>query len=170
MFISINFTRKRERKRERGRERERKRERGRWFWFYPGFYLTLDFTLPWKCNYFSNFQASDQKLLLQNVSHLILKMFVILSKELKIYFQNRKWNNPNRKWNYFSNFQVSYQKTSFSTSFSYDPMGSKLIFITGNRKSKTREKELRKKERKVRGKEIRGDQAITQQFSSKTLF
>ena len=59
-------------------------------------------------------------------------MFPIYSEELKIYFQNRKWNNPNRKWNYFSNFQASDQKTSFSTSFSYDPRGSKLIFKTEN--------------------------------------
>ena len=57
-------------------------------------------------------------------------MFPIYSEELKIYFQNRKWNNPNRKWNYFSNFQASDRKTSFSTSFSYDPKGSKSIFET----------------------------------------
>jgi len=59
-------------------------------------------------------------------------MFPIYSEELKIYFQNRKWNNPNRKWNYFSNFQASDRKTSFSTSFSNDPKGSKSIFKIGN--------------------------------------
>ena len=59
-------------------------------------------------------------------------MFLIWSKELKTHFQNRKWNNHNRKWNYFSTFQASDQKSSFSTSFSYDPSGSKLIFKTEN--------------------------------------
>ena len=63
---------------------------------------------------------------------MFFKMFLIKAKEFKIDFQNRKWNDPNRKWNYFSNFQASVQKTSFSTSFSYDPNGSKLIFKTGN--------------------------------------
>ena len=43
-----------------------------------------------------------------------------------------KWNNSNRKWNYFLKFQASDQKTSFSTSFSHDPKGSKLIFKTAN--------------------------------------
>ena len=59
-------------------------------------------------------------------------MFLIWSKVLKKYFQNRKWNNSNWKWNYFFNFQASDQKTSFSTSFSYVPRGSKLSFKTGN--------------------------------------
>ena len=45
----------------------------------------------------------------------------ILTKEFKIGFQNRKWNYPNRKWNYFSRFQVSDHKTSFTTSYPYEP-------------------------------------------------
>ena len=59
-------------------------------------------------------------------------MFLICSKGFKIDFKNRKWNYPNRKWNYFSHFQASNQKTSFTKYFSFDPMGSKLIFKTGN--------------------------------------
>ena len=43
-----------------------------------------------KSNYFSHFQASDQK----NLFYNILSM---LTKECKIGFQNRKWNYPNRK-------------------------------------------------------------------------
>ena len=45
----------------------------------------------------------------------------ILTKEFKIGFQNRKWNHLNRKWNYFSRFQVSDHKTSFTTSYPYEP-------------------------------------------------
>ena len=35
------------------------------------------------------------------------KIILIWSKEFKFNFRKRKWNNPNRKWNYFSHFQVS---------------------------------------------------------------
>ena len=59
-------------------------------------------------------------------------MFLIWSKGFKINFQNRKWYYPNKKWNHFSSFQASDQNISFSTSFLYDPRGSKLIFKTGN--------------------------------------
>ena len=72
----------------------------------------------------------------------------ICSNGFKIDFQNRKWaflnrkgdfqNRksicPNRKWNYFSHFQVSDQKTSFTKCFSFVPRISKLIFIIHNRK------------------------------------
>ena len=44
----------------------------------------------------------------------------------------RKRNYPNRKWNYFSHFQASDGKTSFTNCFSFDLRGSKMIFITGN--------------------------------------
>ena len=60
------------------------------------------------------------------------KMFLNWSKRFKIDFQNRKWNYPNRKWNYFSHFQASDQKSSFTKCFSFDPMGSKIVFKTGN--------------------------------------
>ena len=46
-------------------------------------------------------------------------------------FQNRKWNYPNRKWNYFTHFQASEQKTSFSTSYPYEPRSLQLVFNTG---------------------------------------
>ena len=64
--------------------------------------------------------------------NLFYKMFLICSKGLKIDFQNREWNYANRKWNYFSHFQASDQKTSFTKYLSFDPMGSKLIYKTGN--------------------------------------
>ena len=60
------------------------------------------------------------------------KMSLIFSKGLKIDFQNRKWNCPNRKWNHFSHFQASDQKTSFTKCVLFVPRGSKLIFKTGN--------------------------------------
>ena len=54
----------------------------------------------------------------------------------KIFFYNmewnRKWNYPNRIWNYFSHFQASDQKTSFTKWFSLVTRVSKLIFQTGN--------------------------------------
>ena len=63
------------------------------------------------------------------------KMLLIITKESKIDFQNRKWNYLNRKWNYlnrkwnyFSHFHVSDQKTSFTTSSPYLPRNSKSIF------------------------------------------
>ena len=49
----------------------------------------------------------------------------ISTKELKIGFQNRKWN-------YFSHFQVSDQKTSFITSSPRLPRNSKFVFKTKN--------------------------------------
>ena len=60
------------------------------------------------------------------------KTFFIWPNGFKTNFQNKKWNHPNRKWNYFSHFQASDQKTSFSKCFSFDPRVSKLIFKTGN--------------------------------------
>merc|ERR1712105_81613 len=60
-------------------------------------------------------------------------MFLISSKGFKIDFQNRKRNFANRKWNYFSHFQTSDQKTSFTKCFSFVPRVSKSIFKTGNR-------------------------------------
>ena len=60
------------------------------------------------------------------------EMFLICSKGIKFDFQNRKWNDPNRKWNYFSHFQTSDKKTSFTKCFLFDLRGSKLIFKTGN--------------------------------------
>ena len=60
------------------------------------------------------------------------KMFLIFTKEFRIDFQNRKWNDPNRKWNYLSYIQASDQKTSFTKCFSFKPRSSKLIFINGN--------------------------------------
>ena len=59
-------------------------------------------------------------------------MLLIWSKGFKIDLQNRKWNNSNRKWNFFSHFQTSAEKTSFTKCFSFDPRGPKLIFETGN--------------------------------------
>ena len=61
---------------------------------------------------YSHFQATDKK-----KSFYII--FFISTKELKIDFQNRKWNDPNRKWNYNSRFQASDQKTSFTSSSLY---------------------------------------------------
>ena len=71
-------------------------------------------------NYFSHFQASDQKNYFNNI-------FSISTKEFKIDYQNRKWNHPNRKWNFFSHFQASDQKTSFTSSYSYQPRNSNPI-------------------------------------------
>ena len=59
-------------------------------------------------------------------------MFFICSKSFKINFQRRIWNYPNRKYNYFSHFQASDQKTSFTKWFSIVPRDLKLIFKTGN--------------------------------------
>ena len=59
-------------------------------------------------------------------------MFFICSTGFDINYEYRKWNYPIRKRNYFSHFQVSDQKTSFTKCFSYDLRGSKLIFKTGN--------------------------------------
>ena len=59
-------------------------------------------------------------------------MFLICSKGFKFDFQNRKWNNPNKKWNYFFHFQASDQKTCFTKCFSFVPRDSKLFFKTGN--------------------------------------
>ena len=50
----------------------------------------------------------------------------------KIDFLNRKRNSPNRKWNYFSYFQASDQKTSFTVCFSFKSRSSDLILKTGN--------------------------------------
>ena len=44
-------------------------------------------------------------------------VFLILTKEFKIDFQNRNWNYQNRKWNYFFHFQASDQKTTFTKCF-----------------------------------------------------
>ena len=112
-----------------------------------------------KWNYFYHFQAFDQntsftkyfsfdprdsKLILKQDMELFLplldlwsknffyKMFLICSKGFKIDFQNRKWNCPHRKWNYFSHFQASDQKTSFTKCFPFVLRGSKLIFKTEN--------------------------------------
>ena len=60
-------------------------------------------------------------------------MFIIFTNELKIDFLNRKWNSPNEKWNYFSYFQASDQKTSFTKCFSFKPRNSELIFKIVNR-------------------------------------
>ena len=65
-----------------------------------------------------------KKRLLQDISNC--------SKVLKINHQNRKWNHPNRKWNFFSYFQPSDQKTSFTKYSLFVPMFSKLIFKAGN--------------------------------------
>ena len=124
-----------------------------------------------KRKYLSHFQASDQKLLIQDVSHFyqgvwdcfskqemelskqemelfipfpglwsknfFYNIFSILTKDFKIGFQNRKWNYANRIWKYFSPFQASDQNTSFSTSSSYLPGNSKLVFKTGNEMDQT---------------------------------
>ena len=120
------------------------------YFFYESFTIcskgfTIDFqNRKWNhpnrtWNYFSHFQASDQKTSFTKCfsydlrgSKLIFKTFFIWSKGFKIDFQNRKWNYPNRKWNYFSHFQASDKKTSFKKCFSFDPSGSTLIFKTGN--------------------------------------
>ena len=60
------------------------------------------------------------------------KMFFISTKEFRIDSQNRKRNNPNRKWIYLSHFQASDQKTSFTKCFSFKSRSSELIFKTGN--------------------------------------
>ena len=64
------------------------------------------------------------------IIRIVTSMVRIITRILTTKF-DRIWNYPNRKWNYFSNFQASDRKTSFSTSFSYDPKGSKSIFKTG---------------------------------------
>ena len=35
------------------------------------------------------------------------KMFLTITSKSKTYFQNRKWDYQDRKWNYFSYFQIS---------------------------------------------------------------
>ena len=42
------------------------------------------------------------------------------------------WGCANRKWNYFSHFQASAEKTSFTKCFSFYPRVSKLSCNTGN--------------------------------------
>ena len=42
------------------------------------------------------------------------KTLIIRSKGFKINFQDRIWNYINRKWIYFSHFQASDQKTTFT--------------------------------------------------------
>ena len=56
---------------------------------------------------FNQFKTSDQK-----TSFFI--MFNIFTKELKIDYWNRKWNDPNRKWNYVTQFQGSDPKMPFA--------------------------------------------------------
>ena len=64
--------------------------------------------------------------------NVLYKMFHIFTKEFEIVFQNRKWNYWNRKWNYFTHFQTSDKKISFTKCSSFIPRGLKLIFKTGN--------------------------------------
>ena len=72
---------------------------------------------------------TSRPLFKKNLLHFIS---FILTKELKNDLQNTKWNHPNRKWNYFSNFLVSDWKTSLTNCFSFSPRSSKLIFKTRN--------------------------------------
>ena len=67
--------------------------------------------------------------------NLFYKMSLIFTSEFIIDFQNRKWNQPNRKWNYFSHFRASDQKTSFTQCFTFFPRSLRLIFKTGKGKN-----------------------------------
>ena len=127
--------------------------------FYQMFLIhTKEFKIDFqnrKWNYLSYFQASDQKLLLPNVSHshqgvqnwfskqemklfipvsglwsknFFTKFFFIYTKEFKIDFQNRIWNSSYWKWNYLSYFKACDQKISFRKYFSLKPRISELIF------------------------------------------
>ena len=71
-----------------------------------------------KWNHLSHFQASDKK-------NFFFKMFLIFTKEFKGDIQNRKWK-------YSSNFQASYQKTSFAKCFIFISRSLELIFKTLN--------------------------------------
>ena len=52
------------------------------------------------------------------IKNFFYRLFFVCSWGFKLDFQNRKLNYPNRKWNYFSPFQFTDQKTSFTTCFS----------------------------------------------------
>ena len=45
------------------------------------------------------------------------KMFLTFPNESKIGFENRKWDDQNWKWNYYSYFLSSNQKASFTKCF-----------------------------------------------------
>jgi hypothetical protein len=47
-------------------------------------------------------------------------------------FRNRKKNDLNRKWNYFSHFQSSDQKTSLTEASPFGLKVSKWLLKTGN--------------------------------------
>ena len=61
-------------------------------------------------------------------------MFLTFTNESKTGFENRKWNDPNRKWNYFSYFLISDQKTSVTKCFKLLPTSPYLVLETGNGK------------------------------------
>ena len=94
-----------------------------------------------KRNYFSYFQASDQKTSFAkcfSVSYFQFCCYLQTSEE-KTYFTKCLSFFPwieihflNRKWNYLSHFRASDQKTSFTTSSPYKPKCSTLFFNTGN--------------------------------------
>jgi hypothetical protein len=49
-----------------------------------------------------------------------------------MFFRIRKWNYLNRKWNYFSPFQLSDQKTSLTEVSPFGPTVPKWFSDTGN--------------------------------------
>jgi hypothetical protein len=61
------------------------------------------------------------------------KLSPIWSNDSKMVFRNRKWNDLNRKWNYFSSFHSSDQKTSLTEVSPFGPMIPKRFSETGNR-------------------------------------
>jgi hypothetical protein len=60
------------------------------------------------------------------------KSFPFLSDNYKIEIRNRKWNYLDRKWIYFSHFQLSDQKTSLTKVSPFGLTISKRFSETGN--------------------------------------
>ena len=65
------------------------------------------------------------------------KILTIFTKESKSSFTNRKCNDPNRKWNYFSYIQTLDQKTFLTKNLPFLQKNPNPFLQSGNRIIKT---------------------------------